>query len=154
MPLVSVDAVQLSCTDGAEVGVAVTFVGTVGGSVSTVQDAVAGLLSVVPLLEVANTENVWLPFASAEYVRGVVHDCEAPPSRRHVNVAGVIVEWNVKVAVVLLVGVAGALSITVSGFGAAAAGDASAPRSATVVRPPTTVNNRWRSPTLMAPFPG
>jgi hypothetical protein len=75
----------------------------------------------------------------------------------HVNVAGVIVEWNVKVAVVLVVSDAGALSITVSGlggFGAAAAGDASAPRSATVVRPPTTVNNRWRSPTLMAPFPG
>jgi len=74
-----------------------------------------------------------------------------------VNVAGVIVEWNVKVAELLVVSAAGAVSITVSGFGglgAAAAGAASATMTARVVKPPTTVNNRWRSPTLMAPFPG
>jgi hypothetical protein len=132
-------------------------VGTVGGVVSTVQEAVAGVLSGVPAA-VANTENVWLPFVRAEYVRGLVHACEPALSSLHVKVAGVIVEWNVNVAVVLVVSDAGALSITVSGLGglgAAAAGDASAPRSATTVKPPVTpVKNRWRSPTLMAPFPG
>jgi hypothetical protein len=73
---------------------------------------------------------------------------------RHLKVAGVIVEWNVNVAVVLVVSAEGALSITVSGVIAAAAGGASATRSASVVKPPTTVDNRWRSPTLMTPFLG
>src|SRR5437867_1178726 len=115
MPFVSVDAVQLSCTDGTEVGVAVTLVGTEGGLVSTVQLAAAGLLSDEPL-EVANTEKVWVRSLSPVYVRGLVHDCELPPSSLHVNVAGVIVEWNVNVAVVLVVSAEGALSITVSGL--------------------------------------
>ena len=110
---VSLRPEPLSATDAAPLGTAVSFEGTVGGVASIAHVAVAGLLSVAPSA-FANTENVWLPSCNPVYVRGLVHDCAPPPSSLQVKVAGVIVEWNVNVAVVLVVSAGGALSMTVS----------------------------------------
>ena len=117
---------------------------------SIAQVAVAGLLSAAPP-DVANTENVWLTLLlRAVYVRGLVQACAAPASSLQVKVAGVVVEWNENVAVVLVVSAGGALSMTVLGFGAAPAGVASARNIDEIVTPAmTTLSNRWCEPSLM-----
>jgi hypothetical protein len=74
----------------------------------------------VPFL-VAYTLNVCDPPANPEYDCGLEHAAAAAASSLHVNVAPVTVAWNVNDAVVEFVGDAGAVSITVSTPGAAAA---------------------------------
>ena len=57
-----------------------------GGVVSTVHVYEAGLGSMFVAVSVARTWNVWLPSTSAEYVLGVEHDVNEPPSREHAKV--------------------------------------------------------------------
>jgi hypothetical protein len=77
-------------------------------------------------------------------VSGLVHEVAAEPSRVQLNVAGVIVEWNVNVALVLFVGLAGLVSMTVSGAFTAYAG------IATAVTPTATSRAERRPPSRAA----
>src|SRR5436190_1616552 len=58
---------------------------TVGATVSTVQLELTG--APVPAPFVASTWKVCAPFASAVYVRGLVHAMNVPPSSAQENVA-------------------------------------------------------------------
>jgi hypothetical protein len=104
------------------VGVA-TFVGPLGPAVivvsgarvSTVNDRVAGVASVLPAVSIARTSKVWSPSASEESVSGDVQLVHAPPSTRHSNVEPPWSAENAKSGVASGVGPLGPLSIVVCG---------------------------------------
>ncbi len=60
---------------------------TVGATVSTVQERLAGVSSVLPARSVARTSTVWSPWARPVRVSGEVQAWKVPPSTRHSNVA-------------------------------------------------------------------
>jgi len=98
-------------------GVAVMVVS--GGVASTVHVlAFAGDLSVFPAGSVARTWKACFPSTKGAEVHGLVHAVKAAVSRLHSNVLPVTVEVKEKVALVLLVAVAGLEVIIVSGTGA------------------------------------
>ncbi len=70
-----------------------------GAVVSTVNDRLAGVWSVLSAASVARTSNVCAPSESAAVVNGVVQEANAPASTRHSNVdpASVAVKENVGV---------------------------------------------------------
>src|SRR5690348_2434662 len=106
MPELSVEASQLTCTWVDVVALACTPDGTVGGVVSTIQLAVAGVGSGTPPT-VAATEKTCSPSASWDNATGLVHAVGVAASSAHMNVALVDVAWNVTLPVVWFVGVAG-----------------------------------------------
>src|SRR5690242_7862762 len=57
-----------------------------GATVSTVNETVAGVGSVLPASSVACTENVWAPCARFVALNGEVQGCIDAPSRLHVYV--------------------------------------------------------------------
>ena len=86
-----------------------------GGVVSTVNDRLAGVGSVLPAASVARTSNVCAPSASTAVVNGVLHEPQAPPSTRHANVEPVSVAVNENVGVLSVVVPVGPAVIVVSG---------------------------------------
>src|SRR3954469_24910904 len=86
-----------------------------GAVTSTVHVKLAGVASVLAAGSVARTSNVCVPSPSADVVCGVEHGDQLPPSTRHSNVEPASEEWNAKVGVVSLDGLAGLVSIVVCG---------------------------------------
>ena len=91
-----------------------------GAVVSTVNDRVAGVGSVLPAESVARTENVYVPSASVPRLRGDEHAWNDPvaapgPSRRHSNVEPDSVEENVNDGALFADVPAGPVLIVVSG---------------------------------------
>src|SRR5215471_11967561 len=91
---------------------------TTGAAPSTIHVNVAGVGSGRWPRSTARTAKVWLPSASALYNRGLVHSENADWSSEHSNramaVAGLL-PWNVNAASRLDVGLAGMVSMNVSG---------------------------------------
>src|SRR4051812_49021352 len=81
----------------------------------TVNVWVAGEASVLPAASVARTLKMWLPAASVEVVRGLVHVTQLPESTLHWKVLPDSVEVNAKVGLVLVVLLGGPELIRVSG---------------------------------------
>ena len=75
----------------------------------------AGVSSTRPVGLVARTRNVWLPFASAEYVVGDAHGAYAAPSRLQPKVEPATEAENVSVAEVKLPAPDGPEPMVVSG---------------------------------------
>ncbi len=113
--------VDVSLPENANVGVE-SFVGpdgpapivVSGAVVSTVNECLSGVESVLPSSSVASTSNVWGPSPSVAAVNGELHDAKAPASTRHWNVDVSLAE-KVKVGVVSFVNAGGPESIAVWG---------------------------------------
>ena len=90
-------------------------VAELGAVVSTSHVYEAGEGSWLPTASVARTSKVWLPSARVEWLFGLVHAAQAPPSRRHSNVEPPSLEEKPKSADVDPVGVGGFESMVVCG---------------------------------------
>jgi hypothetical protein len=111
----NVGVLFLVSPEGPEVIVVCGGVVSGGVTVSTVNERLAGVASVLPAVSIARTPKVCAPSPNSVVVCGELHEANAAPSTRHSNVEPALVEVNSNVGVLSFVVPEGPDVIVVSG---------------------------------------